>query len=333
MKTLAFYFDFISPYAYLAWTQVHAVAARHGCEVEPRPLLFAALLDANGQRGPAEIPRKRLYTFKDVVRSAHRLGVPLGAPATHPFNPLLALRVASAELEAKARTALVDALFEATWVKGLDVTREDVVVAAADSGGLDGASLVLWAKSPEAKERVKKTTAEALELGAFGVPTMVAGGELFWGLDSLANLDRFLDGEDPLSGGQGAAFARVAPSATRPRAAPHESPAEGAARVARDVIVRTEAPLDAAARFYEAVLGFRPTMKRGDMLGFETGAVQLFVEKGAPHGAVFDVRARDPKATKAALLAAGCRVIEEDARVPRCYLADPYGLVFNLEGA
>lgn len=218
MKTLAFYFDFISPYAYLAWTQIHALAARHGCEVAPRPLLFAALLDANGQKGPAEIPSKRLYTFKDVVRSADRLGVPLAAPASHPFNPLLALRVASAALEPAPKRALVDALFAATWSEGVDVTKEDRVAEAARSVGLDGAHLVAWAKSPEAKERVKATTAEALALGAFGVPTMEALGELFWGLDSLPNLERFLEGKDPLGAEKGAAFAKVAPSATRPGA-------------------------------------------------------------------------------------------------------------------
>src|ERR1700722_4526563 len=122
MKTITFYFDFISPYAYLAWTQVHALASRHDCEVVPKPILFAALLDANGQKGPAEIPNKRIYTFKDVVRSAARLGVPLAAPASHPFNPLLALRVASAELDARRRRALIDALFAATWVESVDVT-------------------------------------------------------------------------------------------------------------------------------------------------------------------------------------------------------------------
>ena len=68
---LQLYFDFISPYAYLAWTQVHALAARHGRPVQPVPVLFAALLDANGQKGPAEIPRKRVWVFKDTLRHAH----------------------------------------------------------------------------------------------------------------------------------------------------------------------------------------------------------------------------------------------------------------------
>ncbi len=327
MKQLTFYFDFISPYAYLAWTQIHALAARHEHEVVPRPILFAALLDANGQKGPAEIPNKRLYTFKDTIRTANRLGVPITAPASHPFNPLLALRVASADLKAAEGRALVDALFDATWRRGVDVTDARSVAEVVRAAGLDGPRLVEWAASPEAKERVKKVTAEALAAGAFGVPTMVAEGELFWGVDSFANLERNLEGKDPLKGMAEAPWRKVVPSATRPGATAFDGPF----RSTRDVIVRTPA-FEEAARFYETVLGFRPTMTQPHMVGFETGAVQLFVEKGAAHAAVFDVRVKDAKAAKAALLAAaGCKVIEEDPKVPRCYLEDPYGWVFNLQ--
>jgi 2-hydroxychromene-2-carboxylate isomerase/predicted enzyme related to lactoylglutathione lyase len=326
MKKLTFYFDFISPYAYLAWTQIHALAARHGCEVVPRPILFAVLLDANGQKGPAEIPRKRIYTFKDTVRSAHRLGVPLAAPASHPFNPLLALRVASEDSKPDAQRALIDALFTATWERSVDVTDAKNVAEIARGAGLDGARLVEWAGSPEAKDRVKRTTAEALEAGAFGVPTMVVEGELFWGLDSLPNLEQCLEGRDPLKGATYGAWAKVVPSASRPGSVP----ADGPFRSTRDVIVRTEA-MEAAVAFYEKTLGFRPTSKKPHLVGFETGALQLFVEKGASHGPVFEVRTKDARGAKERLLAAGCKVVEEDASVPRCYLVDPYGVVFNLE--
>jgi 2-hydroxychromene-2-carboxylate isomerase len=215
MKTLAFYFDFISPYAYLTWTQIGALADRHQHEVEPRPVLFAALLDANGQKGPAEIPRKRAYTFRDVARTADRLGVPLAPPASHPFNPLLALRVASADLPKDRKHALVDALFQATWAKGIDVTVAANVQRVTREVGLDGGQLVEWSATPEAKERVKKTTARALDEGAFGVPTMLAEGELFWGLDSLPNLERRLEGKGPIFRGRDDPWASIAPSATR----------------------------------------------------------------------------------------------------------------------
>ena len=118
MAPLTFYFDLGSPYAYLAWTQIHAIAARRHATVEPTPVLFAGLLNAHGQKGPAEIPPKRIYVFKDTLRRARRLGIPLSPPPSHPFNPLLALRASSLELPEDRRRALVDALFRATWGGG-----------------------------------------------------------------------------------------------------------------------------------------------------------------------------------------------------------------------
>lgn len=215
MPPLIFYFDFISPYAYLAATQIHALAERHGREVSLAPVLFAGLLDANGTKGPAEIPRKRAHLFGDVIRKAHRLGVPIAPPAWHPFNPLLALRVSSADMKETERRLLVDALFRAVWGESVDVTKPENVAAIAAGVGLDGAALVAWASSDEAKPRVRARTEEALAAGAFGVPTVVADGELFWGLDTFENLEMVLAGRDPIRPETLAAWEKIAPSAAR----------------------------------------------------------------------------------------------------------------------
>ena len=212
---IRFYFDYLSPYSYLTWTQIHALAERHGREVEPTPVLFAALLNACGQKGPAEIPSKRLYIFKDTLRSAHRLGVPLAVPPAHPFNPLLALRVSSLPMPAKARRALIDGLYAATWGGGPGVTEPAVVAAIASAAGLDGEQAVRDAAAPEAKDRVRAQTEEALAVGAFGVPSMVAAGELFWGLDSLPHLERFLAGDDPIDPAALARWASLPAAASR----------------------------------------------------------------------------------------------------------------------
>ena len=97
----------------------------------------------------------------------------------------------------------------------------------------------------------------------------------------------------------------------------------------RDVIIRTP-DLAAAESFYRGVLGLGVTSRSKDLLGFETGAVQLFVERGEPHGPVFEFLVADVQEAKAKLLAAGCVLIEEDPAVPRCYLRDPFGMMFNL---
>ncbi len=103
----------------------------------------------------------------------------------------------------------------------------------------------------------------------------------------------------------------------------------GSFRASRDVIIRTR-QFEAATRFYEGVLGLKVAMRNSSLVGFEAGALRLYVEHGPEHGPVFDFLVRDLPAAKAALLAAGCSLVEEDASVPRCYLRDPFGLTFNI---
>lgn len=198
MRQLLFHFDFISPYAYLGWTQIHALAARHRLEVLPVPTLFSALLAEGKTRGPAEIPAKRRYFFKDVFRTAHLLGVPIAMPPTHPFNPLLGLRIASLPLAPDQRDAVITALYAATWGRGQGIETPAQATAALDAAGLPGAALV--ARAPEAKAELRRATDEAIAHGVFGVPTMLVEDELFWGVDSFGHLERYLEGKDPLRG-------------------------------------------------------------------------------------------------------------------------------------
>ena len=103
-------------------------------------------------------------------------------------------------------------------------------------------------------------------------------------------------------------------------------------RATRDVIIRT-ARFEQAVRFYETVLGLPIVHKSPSLLGFDAGAIRLYVEPGPEHGPVFDFRVPDMEAAKRRLLSAGCTVQEEDPAVSRCYIRDPHGLVFNIEQA
>lgn len=210
MATLDFYFDFISPYAYLGWTQIHALAARHGREVHPIPALFAAMLKHSGTLGPAEIPAKRAYIFKDTLRTARTLGVPFSAPPSHPFNPLLALRVATAE----PTREVIDVLYRAIWAGGTGVETEGAVASAL---GERASELIAAANDPATKQKLRDATDAAIAAGVFGVPTIIVDGELFWGVDSFAHLERFLAGLDPITSDDVSTFTRVVPSADRPR--------------------------------------------------------------------------------------------------------------------
>jgi 2-hydroxychromene-2-carboxylate isomerase len=217
-RLIRFCFDYISTNAYIAWVELLKLAAKYDAVVEPEPVLFAGLLEAHGQLGPAEIPSKARWMVWNNVRKAMLLGIPLQPPAFHPFNPLLALRVSSLPLASDARVALITGLFEAVWVHSLHISDPAVVERVANEVGLDGKDLVARAALPETKARLRKQTDDAIARGVFGVPSMEVDGELFWGYDDFPYLELFLAGRDPLAQlGDARASALVAPSAQRRR--------------------------------------------------------------------------------------------------------------------
>ena len=218
-NTLRFYFDYISHNAYLAWTQLPALAKKHDLVIEPVPVLFAALLSHYKQVGPAEVPAKSRWMLWNVLRKARRLNVPIAAPHSHPFNPLAPLRLSCCEMESAQRMKLVDRLFRATWAEGAMVSDAAVVQSMAVECGLDGAALTQQAQTESVKARLRINTDEAIKAGVFGVPTMLVRGELFWGFDDLENLDLFLSGRDSLPSDRSSYshWFQIKPSAERKR--------------------------------------------------------------------------------------------------------------------
>ena len=215
MRTIDFYFDFISPNAYLAWHRLPQLEARHDVDVRPRPVLFAALLDASKRIGPAERPSTRRWMLLNCMRKAEQLSIPFAPPPSHPFNPLLALRVVGAIDDGASRRRAIDALFSAVWAERRGVESADTVIAALDAAGLDGATLVRAATGDRAKAGLREATDAAIERGVFGVPTMFVGDELFWGFDDFPQLERHLAGESPITATSIAAWRSVRPSAER----------------------------------------------------------------------------------------------------------------------
>lgn len=182
--SVAFYFDPISPYSWLAGLQIDRLDAA-GLQLDFRPVLFAGLLAAHGTKGPAEIPAKRAYTFRDVMRQAAGLGRKMTGPPAHPFNPLRALRMCIAVEDAAARRRFGLALMDAAWGRGLDLTAAERLIRIAEECGLDGAALSLAAEDPAIKQRLAAQTGAAVAAGIFGVPTFVCAGEIFWGADRI----------------------------------------------------------------------------------------------------------------------------------------------------
>jgi 2-hydroxychromene-2-carboxylate isomerase len=183
MATLEFFYDFTSPYSYLASTQVEAAAARAGAAVRWRPFLLGGVFKATGNRAPLETPAKGRHMLVDLQRWARRLGVPLRFPGTFPIPTVLALRCAlAAEGEGKL-VPFSQAVFRAAWADEQDVSSPEVLAGLADDVGLDGTTLLPAA--PGFKEALIRQTNEAVERGAFGAPTFFVGDELFVGNDRL----------------------------------------------------------------------------------------------------------------------------------------------------
>ncbi len=197
MTTISFYFDPISPYAYLAASQLDAIATETSCSIEPIPILLAAVLNQLGQKGPAEIEIKRRYTMLDVLRWADTYQLPLVGPPTHPFNPLLPLRVLTAIGDPRARWSATKRLLEAAWGEGRDLTVAAVLVGALHERGLDGEAYLQQAQDPVIKSELRQNTETAMGCGVFGVPTCRVGEVIFWGNDRLSFLNAHLLGTLP----------------------------------------------------------------------------------------------------------------------------------------
>jgi len=180
MRNAIWYFDFVSPFAYICLRRLKELPP--DLAIEYRPVLFAGILNHWGQKGPAELPTKRRYTYRWSHWWANHLGIPLRFPAAHPFNPLHHLRLAVA---CGSRPEAIRTIFDEVWTTGADAS--DAVRFAALSKKLGIAEI-----GQEAKDQLRKNTEKAVQRGVFGVPTFEVDGELFWGADSIEFLKDFL---------------------------------------------------------------------------------------------------------------------------------------------
>lgn len=181
---VVYYFDPVSPYAWLASKALARIESA-GAQVVVQPVLFAGMLNAHGQKGPAEITAKRAYTFRDVMRQAAFHGLPFAGPPGHPFNPLPALRMCLALDEQDQRRRFALALMAACWERGDDISDGATLVRLARECDLDGTQLAEAAQQPTIKQRLAADTEQAIVAGVFGVPTFSCGDELFWGADRI----------------------------------------------------------------------------------------------------------------------------------------------------
>ena len=221
MKHITFYLDFISPYAWLAFEQLPQALMGQTYSVTYKPILFAALLKHHGQLGPAEIPGKREWTYRQVQWLAHTQGVDLQLPTTHPFNPLGLLRLAvacglgdgaSGLVPGTSSRYVVESLFRHVWCSGEE---------AASAGRLEAITAQLSPGSDvhgdEVKALLKANTDEAILRGVFGVPTMAVDDKFFWGQDALPLLAAYLAGDAWFDGPAWQAASQLRVGVSRPK--------------------------------------------------------------------------------------------------------------------
>jgi 2-hydroxychromene-2-carboxylate isomerase len=192
LKRLVFWFDPISPFAYLAFERLPQALAGCSYEVQYRPVLFAGLLKHWGQKGPAEIEPKRAWTFRQVAWLAQHHGISMQAPVQHPFNPLPLLRLL---LAAGPNRLSVEAVFKHVWVGGGDATDPARLAALAAQ-----MAPVRDPAGDDVKRELRQAGDDALALGIFGVPTVELDGRLFWGLDGLDMVAAALRGDPWFTG-------------------------------------------------------------------------------------------------------------------------------------
>ncbi len=191
MKHITFYLDFISPYAYLAFHELPQALMGLSYTVTYRPVFLGALLKHNAMLGPAEVPPKRDWVYRQVQWLAQKNGLALEMPAQHPFNPLGLLRLAVAmQAQGHPNRYVCETLFRYVWEGGADANDPQRLAALTDQ-----LAPARSAQDASVKAQLKDDTDAAIAQGVFGVPAIEVDGKVFWGLDSLPMLRNYLDGD------------------------------------------------------------------------------------------------------------------------------------------
>ena len=184
-KTLEFFFDFLSPPSYLAWTQLPGLLERTGANATLRPMFTLGLHELTGNRSPVTVPNKAKWVMGDLQLFANKYGVTLN-PNPNGFINILPADRSAAFAEARGEVEqLAASLYPAMWVDGRDLSDLDVLGELIEAAGLSSTAYLAAIDTDAVKDRLKANTQEAADRGAFGAPTFFVDGQLFFGQDRL----------------------------------------------------------------------------------------------------------------------------------------------------
>jgi 2-hydroxychromene-2-carboxylate isomerase len=193
-EPIEFYFDFSSPYSYIASELIDDLAAKYGRQVKWRPMLLGVVFQKTGQPLLVNVPLKGEYSLRDFARSARYHGVPFSFPAKFPLStvsPARAYYWLHGQDCAMARR-FAHAVFRAYWVEGRDISDMALVLDVAAGLGADREALATGMVTPQIKERLKVETDSAIAKGMCGAPYFLVDGEPFWGADRLPQIEKWL---------------------------------------------------------------------------------------------------------------------------------------------
>jgi len=186
-KQLEFWFDFGSPYSYLAYKALPGIAAAHDAQIVWRPMLLGGVFKATGNHSPAETPAKGKWMQQDLKRWAAHYGAAFEHNPYFPVNTLTLMRGAvGMQTQGPLFHKYMDAMFHAMWAEARNLGAQDELVAVLRQAGIDVELFQSLISDPAVKEQLKKNTEEAVARGVFGAPTFFVGDEMFWGQDRLS---------------------------------------------------------------------------------------------------------------------------------------------------
>jgi 2-hydroxychromene-2-carboxylate isomerase len=191
-QQVEFFFDYGSPFSYLADTQLAALERRTGATVVYRPMLLGAVLKETGNASPITVPAKGRYMGVELHRWARRYGVPFAANKFFPINTMRLMRGAVAAQHADCFAEYHRAIYPAFWVDSTNLGEPGVIRAVLDKAGLNADLILARIEEPDVKEQLRLNTEEAVRRGVFGAPTFFVGEEMFWGNDRLMFVEEAL---------------------------------------------------------------------------------------------------------------------------------------------
>jgi len=212
-KTVTVYFDYLSPFSYFFFHRYFSMENEYNtlANWNFKPILLGKVLNHWGQKGPAEIPPKRLYLFRQCLRMSIKSKIEFQPPQMHPFNPLYALRLSTEQTsknfsDSLLQKKIIKILWEHIWAKGQPSDDPDLLEKLMEKNGLDGKALMIQSFTRESKLEVNQSTEVAIKSGVFGVPSFLINDpkrlnesdELLWGIDSWDDLIDILKNRDVL---------------------------------------------------------------------------------------------------------------------------------------